>query len=152
MSQARRSVSLSLADGALSLALQFAATVVVARLVAPADIGVFTLAALVLAIAGRLRDFGIGEYLVQAADDSPRRVRAAPSSPSRSSATTSPSARPRCAASWYRITSSKAAPRIRVWPRRSSSRRSPAPLMTTERVRDCIVETACTSACIASGL
>lgn len=77
MSQARRSVSLSLADGALSLALQFAATLVVARLVAPADIGVFTLAALVLAIAGRLRDFGIGEYLVQAADDAPGRVRAA---------------------------------------------------------------------------
>jgi hypothetical protein len=35
-------------------------------------------------------------------------VRAAPARPSRSRATTSPSARPRWAASWYRITSSKA--------------------------------------------
>ena len=77
MSGTRRQVSLSLADGVLSLALQFAATVAVARLVAPADIGIFTLAALVIAIAGKLRDFGIGEYLVQAPDAAPDRLRRA---------------------------------------------------------------------------
>lgn len=77
MSLLRRSVSLSLADGVLGTALQFGASIAVARLVAPADIGVFTLAALVMALAGRIRDFGIGEYLVRAADESPTRRRAA---------------------------------------------------------------------------
>jgi O-antigen/teichoic acid export membrane protein len=77
MTALRRSVSLSLADGALGLALQFGASIAVARLVAPADIGVFTVASLVMALAGRVRDFGIGEYLVQAADDAPARRRAA---------------------------------------------------------------------------
>ncbi|MOA53782.1 hypothetical protein D3C78_1772950 [compost metagenome] len=65
---------------------------------------------------------------------------------------TSPSARPRCAASWYRITSSKAWPRIAVWSRMSESRRSPAPLMTTERLLAGMVSTADTSAFIASVL
>ncbi len=41
-------------------------------------------------------------------------VRVAPCRPWRSRAITSPSARPRWAASWYRITSSKASPRITV--------------------------------------
>jgi O-antigen/teichoic acid export membrane protein len=77
MADLRRSVSLSLADGAFGLVLQFGASIVVARLVAPADIGVYTLAALVMAVAGRVRDFGVGEYLVQAADDRPARQRAA---------------------------------------------------------------------------
>ena len=54
---------------------------------------------------------------VSIAANSPRissmwRVRVAPFRPSRSSASTSPSARPRCAASWYSSTSSKTAPRI----------------------------------------
>lgn len=77
MSPLRRSVSLSLADGVLGTALQFGASIAVARLVAPADIGVFTLASVVMALAGRVRDFGIGEYLVRAADEAPARRRAA---------------------------------------------------------------------------
>jgi hypothetical protein len=67
-------------------------------------------------------------------------------------AITSPSARPRWAASWYRITSSNAAPRITVCSRMSSSRRSPAPLMTTLRRLPGRASTACTRARMASGL
>ena len=60
-------------------------------------------------------------------------VRGAPSRPSRSRATTSPSERPRWHWSSYSSTSSNALPRMRVWSRMSSSRRSPAPQITTER-------------------
>jgi O-antigen/teichoic acid export membrane protein len=77
MTPLRRSVTLSLADGVLGAGLQFGASIAVARLVAPADIGVFTVASLIMALAGRVRDFGIGEYLVQAADDTPSRRSAA---------------------------------------------------------------------------
>src|SRR3989344_5711704 len=79
-------------------------------------------------------------------------VRDAPARPSRSRAITSPSARPRWAASWYRITSSNAAPRITVWSRISSSRRSPAPLITTLRRLAGRASTAPTRARMASGL
>ena len=56
------------------------------------------------------------------------------------------------ALTYMRQTSSNAAPRISVWRRRSMSRRSPAPLMTTLRRLAGIVSTASTSASIASGL
>lgn len=77
MPQVRRSVSLTLADSVLSVAIQFASSVTIARLIAPAEIGVFTIVSLIMAIAGRLRDFGIGEYLVQAPSDDDTTIRSA---------------------------------------------------------------------------
>lgn len=77
MPSVRRSISLTLADSALSVVLQFAASVTIARLIAPGEIGVFTIASLLMAIAGRIRDFGIGEFLVQAADDNDATIRSA---------------------------------------------------------------------------
>ena len=77
MPSVRRSISLTLADSALSVVLQFAASVTIARLIAPGEIGVFTIASLLMAIAGRIRDFGIGEFLVQTADDNDATIRSA---------------------------------------------------------------------------
>ncbi len=48
-----------------------------ARLLTPAETGVFSLAAAVVAIAHTLRDFGVGEYIVQERDLSHERLRAA---------------------------------------------------------------------------
>src|SRR6218665_836553 len=83
------------------------------------------------------------------------RARAAPIKPWRSSAITSPSLRPRWAASWYRMTSSNAAPKIALCWRMSSSRRSPAALITTlRRLPDAasMASTALASARIAAGV
>ncbi len=49
----------------LAFALQLGASVVVARLLSPAEVGVFSLAATLMAIATVLRQFGITDFLVQ---------------------------------------------------------------------------------------
>jgi O-antigen/teichoic acid export membrane protein len=61
----------------LSVAAYLVATMIIARLLTPAEVGVYSLAAAVMAIAGVVREFGISEYLMQAKELDERRVRAA---------------------------------------------------------------------------
>lgn len=77
MSSVRRSFWLSLADSYLMLALQVVSTVILARILTPAQIGVFAVAAVFSALASMFRDFGVGEYLIQARDLNADKIAAA---------------------------------------------------------------------------
>ncbi len=77
MNDVRRSFLLSLADSYLAIALQVAGTVIIARLLTPAEVGVFAIAAAFSALASTFRDFGMGEYLIQARDLNHMKIRAA---------------------------------------------------------------------------
>lgn len=65
MSSVRRSLAFSLADSYLGVTLQFASSMIIARLLAPSEIGVFSVAAVFAALASNFRDFGVAEYLIQ---------------------------------------------------------------------------------------
>ena len=73
----RRSLLLSLADSYLGLVLQIASTVILSRILSPADIGVFAIAAVFAALASMFRDFGVAEYLIQEHELTPDKIRAA---------------------------------------------------------------------------
>jgi O-antigen/teichoic acid export membrane protein len=77
LSAVRRSFLLSFADSYLGVALQLASAVVIARLLTPAEIGTFAIAAVFAALASTFRDFGVAEYLIQAKELTPQRLRAA---------------------------------------------------------------------------
>lgn len=60
-----------------SLIITVASTMVLARVLTPTQIGVYSLCAAVVAVAGILRDFGISEYLIQERDLTQDKMRAA---------------------------------------------------------------------------
>lgn len=60
-----------------SLIITVASTMILARVLTPAQIGVFSLCAAVVAVAGILRDFGISEYLIQEKQLTQDKMRAA---------------------------------------------------------------------------
>ena len=65
MQTVRRSLLLSVASSYYALILQLASTVIIARLLPPAEIGVFAVASVFSALASMLRDFGVAEYMIQ---------------------------------------------------------------------------------------
>lgn len=65
MKGVQRAVAFSIAERAFAFLLQFASTIVIARLLNPSEIGIFSLAASVVAIAHVIRQFGIADFLVQ---------------------------------------------------------------------------------------
>ena len=65
MTPFRRALRWSLAERYASLLIGIAAAMVIARVLTPAEIGVFSLCAAFVAIAGTVRDFGLSEYIVQ---------------------------------------------------------------------------------------
>jgi O-antigen/teichoic acid export membrane protein len=77
VSDVRRSFILSFADSYLAIALQLASTVIISRLLKPAEVGVFAIAAAFSTLASTFRDFGMGEYLIQARDLDHTKIRAA---------------------------------------------------------------------------
>lgn len=77
MSTIRRSLLLSLADSYFSVALQLASTVIIARLLTPAEVGLFAVAAAFAALATMFRDFGVAEYMIQERELTDEKIRAA---------------------------------------------------------------------------
>lgn len=77
MTSVRRSFLLSMADSYLAIALQVASTVIIARILTPAEVGVFAIAAVFSSLASMFRDFGVAEYLIQARDLDRDKIRAA---------------------------------------------------------------------------
>ena len=77
MSAVRKSLFVQLADSYLGLVLQIICSAIIARLLTPNEVGVFSVAAVVFSMASQFRDFGLGEYLVQEADLTDRKIRAA---------------------------------------------------------------------------
>lgn len=76
MSSVRKSFLLSLADSYLGIVLQIVGTVVISRLLTPAEVGVFAITAVFVMLAGMFRDFGVAEYLIQEQDLTKERIRA----------------------------------------------------------------------------
>lgn len=73
----RRALGISAISQAVTFVLGFANVVIVSRLLKPEEIGIFSVAVSVLGLAHILREFGVGNYLVQAAKVSPLQFRAA---------------------------------------------------------------------------
>lgn len=55
---------------------QFFVTIILARLLSPSEIGVFSIAAVTVSIAHVFRDFGVGAYLQREKDLNPEKIRA----------------------------------------------------------------------------
>lgn len=62
---ARAALAWSFGERYASLVVTIASTMVLARLLTPKQVGIYSLCAALTAIAGILRDFGVSEYLIQ---------------------------------------------------------------------------------------
>jgi len=65
LSVIRRSLYLSFLDKYSALAIGVVTNLILARILTPYDIGIFSIAGSLVGLAGSLRDFGIGSYLLQ---------------------------------------------------------------------------------------
>lgn len=77
MTTIRRSLAYSIADSYLALPLQLLGTMVISRLLTPAETGVFAVATVFAAFASTFRDFGVAEYLIQEKELDSDKIRAA---------------------------------------------------------------------------
>ena len=77
MGSVRKSVFYSLAQNYLLMVLQLATTMVLARILRPDEVGIFSVAASLAALASVVRDFGVAEYLIQEANLTRDKIRAA---------------------------------------------------------------------------
>ncbi len=72
----RRALVFSFLDRYAALVLTIASSMVIARLLSPADIGIFSVTMVLVSFASTLRDMGAGQYLVQARELTPTHIRA----------------------------------------------------------------------------
>lgn len=72
-----RSLAISIAERYALIALALASSIIVARLLTPEEIGIYTIATALIGIAQVVRDFGIGSYLVQEKNLTDEHVRSA---------------------------------------------------------------------------
>jgi O-antigen/teichoic acid export membrane protein len=77
MSSIRSSLILSLTQKYLSMAIGLATSMIIARLLTPAQIGAFSVGVAVTALATGLRDFGVTNYIIQEAELTDERLRTA---------------------------------------------------------------------------
>lgn len=77
MTSIRRALGYSVATSYISLPLQIIGTMVMSRLLTPAETGVFAVAAVFASLASTFRDFGVTEYLIQEKDLNADTLRAA---------------------------------------------------------------------------
>ncbi|MBK9674759.1 MAG: oligosaccharide flippase family protein [Betaproteobacteria bacterium] len=73
----RRSLVHSSLDSYSGVVMQLIGTMVIARLLTPAELGVFAVAAVFAALASTFRDFGVAEYLIQEQELSQEKIRPA---------------------------------------------------------------------------
>jgi O-antigen/teichoic acid export membrane protein len=77
VSLVRNSLLLSFASRYTVLVIRLGSTVIIARLLTPEDIGIFSVGVVLVGLAHRLRDFGVGQYVIQERELSPERIRTA---------------------------------------------------------------------------
>lgn len=77
MNAIKSSLLMSFAEKYSVLVIGMAGGMIIARLLTPAQIGIFSIGAVVVGITQMVRDFGIGQYLIQERDLNPERLRAA---------------------------------------------------------------------------
>lgn len=65
MSGLRKALMLSLGQRYTALILQLVSSVIIARLLSPVEVGIFSISAALIAIAHTMRDFGLGDYIIQ---------------------------------------------------------------------------------------
>lgn len=77
MDPTRRALLFSFGEKYLVLVLGLASTMVLARLLTPAEIGVYSVAAVLAGLAQVVRDFGVGQYVIQERELDTAKLRAA---------------------------------------------------------------------------
>jgi len=77
MANVRTSFALTLAQQYCCAAISFISIVILARLLTPTEVGIFSVSAAVIGVAHMIRDFGIGRYLIQEPELSNDRFRTA---------------------------------------------------------------------------
>jgi O-antigen/teichoic acid export membrane protein len=77
MQRFRRSILFSFLDRYATFAIMLLLTALVARLLTPAEVGVFAISMGLVAIVEALREFGVGAYLVQERELTPEKIRTA---------------------------------------------------------------------------
>ena len=77
MSDTKRALRYTITSQYLVLSVQFVSTIIVARLLSPGEIGVYSVAAAIIGIGHLLRDFGSGQYIIQEQELTEQRIRAA---------------------------------------------------------------------------
>jgi O-antigen/teichoic acid export membrane protein len=77
LNKIHRSLGYTVLDTYSGIALQLISTVVLARMLTPQEVGVFSVAAVFSALAASLRKFGVSEFLIQEPELRPETLRAA---------------------------------------------------------------------------
>ncbi|HTJ54112.1 MAG TPA: oligosaccharide flippase family protein, partial [Nitrosospira sp.] len=77
MASFRVSLAYSYLNKYLTLVINFVTTIILARLLTPTDIGIYSVAAVFIGLGHLLREFGINQYIIQEKDLTPDRIRAA---------------------------------------------------------------------------
>lgn len=77
MTSVRKAIFITLGQRYTAFLIQFLTSLILARLLSPTETGVFSLAAAVVAIGHMLRDFGVGEYIIQEKNLTLDKIRAA---------------------------------------------------------------------------
>lgn len=68
---------LTFTSNVTGIALQMVVIIILSRLLTPAEVGVYSVAAVLTGLASMVRDFGLGEYLIQEKDLTDEKIRAA---------------------------------------------------------------------------
>ena len=76
MNATRRALAYSFLDRYASLLINIGSSMVIARLLTPADIGVFSVSMVLFSLLSTFRDFGAGQYMLQERDLTPDKIRA----------------------------------------------------------------------------
>ena len=77
MATLRKALLINFAQNYGIIVLQFVASILLARLLSPEEIGIFSVAAALIALAQAVRDFGVGQYIIQERELTPERISAA---------------------------------------------------------------------------
>ena len=77
MSLVRNSLYVSFIENYTITFFQFVSSVIIARILTPAEIGIFSIAVLMSGLAGTVRDFGVTQYLIQEKELTQEKIRAA---------------------------------------------------------------------------
>lgn len=73
----RKAIGISSAERYINLILQILSTIIIARLLTPEQIGIYSVGAAIVALAQIVRDFGIANYLIQQPDLTDEKIRTA---------------------------------------------------------------------------
>jgi O-antigen/teichoic acid export membrane protein/peptidoglycan/xylan/chitin deacetylase (PgdA/CDA1 family) len=77
MTIAKKTIGISFATQYLELSIHFLGTLVLARLLSPEDIGVYSVAAFLMTLLHVFRDFGVVQYIIQEQDLTHEKIRSA---------------------------------------------------------------------------